>query len=305
MTTFSKPLVAGSRGSRLALAQTNWVLARLREAHPARDFITKVQTIATEGDRSQSSGVPLAQIAGRGVFVKDLEHALAEGVIDFAVHSLKDMTSSSADAAFAIAAFPGREDPRDVVVSRNGLPLGSQPSGARIGTSSPRRAAQLSLERPDLALVPIRGNVDTRIRKVESGEYDAVILAAAGVLRLGLEAQITEYLSPDRCLPDPGQGALAVEVRARDHDIIELFAAIDDAATRAAVTAERAFLSTLGGGCQTPAGALATLNGATLTLRALIVSGGRRIEASLPGPAAEPEALGRAVAAAILAQAGG
>ncbi|MEK7214332.1 MAG: hydroxymethylbilane synthase [Chloroflexota bacterium] len=304
MTTFTKALVAGSRGSSLALAQTNWVLAKLRGAHPDRDFIAEVRTIATEGDRSQSSGVPLAQIAGRGVFVKDLEHALAEGAIDFAVHSLKDMTSSSTDAALTIAAFPGREDPRDVVVSRNSLPIASQPAGARIGTSSPRRAAQLSLERPDLAFVPIRGNVDTRIRKVESGEYDAVVLAAAGLLRLGLAAKITEYLSPDRCLPDPGQGALAVEVRAGDHDILEFFAAIDDPVTRATVTAERAFLSALGGGCQTPAGALATIDGATLTLRALIVSGGRRIEASLQGSAAEPEALGRAVAAAIMAQSG-
>ncbi len=302
MTTSTKPLVAGSRGSRLALAQTNWVLERLRALHPARDFVARVQTIATEGDRSQSANVPLAQIAGRGVFVKDLERALSAGSIDFAVHSLKDMTTSL-EPQFVIGAIPQREDPRDVLVSRNGLPLASQPPGARIGTSSPRRAAQLSLERPDLQFVPIRGNVDTRIRKVEAGEYDAVVLAAAGLLRLGLGATIAEYLAPDRCLPDPGQGALAVEVRNGDEEILDLVRAIDDPVTRAAVSAERAFLAALGGGCQTPAGALATLQGATLTLRAVIVYGNRRVTAMEQGPAMDPEALGRSVAASIRAQA--
>ena len=208
--------------------------------------------MTTEGDRSAA---PLATMGGTGVFVTALREALIGGRIDIAVHSLKDLPTAP-DPRIALAAVPPREDPRDVVVARDGLTLGELPAGSRVGTGSPRRAAQLHALGMGLEVVDIRGNVDTRVGKVRSGEYDAVVLARAGLARIGRLDDVTEVLDPLQMLPAPGQGALAVEARADDPLALEL-AVLDDAATRAAVTAERTVLATLEGGCSAPIGVLA------------------------------------------------
>ena len=293
----TKPLMVGTRGSPLARIQTDLVLGRLRSLHPGREFAVEVRSITTEGDRSQAQEVPLQQIAGRGVFVKDLEWALLEGSIDLAVHSLKDMTTS-VEPGLIIAAVLEREDPRDVLVSRGNLSLHALPERARVGSSSPRRAAQLAALRPDLRFESIRGNVDTRVRKVQEGEYDAVVLAAAGLIRLGLTDCIAEYFSPQVCLPDPGQGAMAVEVRAGDRETLRLLAPVNHGPTWAAVTAERAMLLTLGGGCQVPIAAYAALQDGDLVLHGLVASADHRqiIRGSERGSPEAPEALGEALA---------
>ena len=245
------PVRVGTRGSRLALAQTELVLSRLRAAHPGVAF--ELVIVTTQGDANRTA--PLAGM-GLGVFVSEIERRLASGEIDLAVHSLKDMPTTLPDG-MAIGAVPERADPRDVLVSHLGHTLARLPAGARIGTSSPRRAAQLAEYRPDLTIVPIRGNVETRLRKAAGAECDAAILAAAGLHRLDLTDAITEYLPPDRFVPPPGQGAMAVEIRAADARMTALTAAAHHPPTAAAVAAERAFLSILGGGCQVPVGAYA------------------------------------------------
>ena len=245
------PVRVGTRGSRLALAQTELVLSRLRAAHPGVAF--ELVIVTTQGDANRAA--PLAGM-GLGVFVSEIERRLASGEIDLAVHSLKDMPTALPDG-MAIGAVPERADPRDVLVCHLGHTLARLPAGARIGTSSPRRAAQIAEYRPDLTIVPIRGNVETRIRKAAGDECDGAILAAAGLHRLGLADAITEYLPPDRFVPPPGQGAMAVEIRADDARMAALVAAAHHPPTAAAVAAERAFLSILGGGCQVPVGAYA------------------------------------------------
>ena len=245
------PVRVGTRGSRLALAQTELVLSRLRAAHPGVAF--ELVIVTTQGDANRAA--PLAGM-GLGVFVSEIERRLAAGDIDLAVHSLKDMPTALPDG-MAIGAIPERADPRDVLVCHLGHTLARLPAGARIGTSSPRRAAQIAEYRPDLTIVPIRGNVETRIRKAAGDECDGAILAAAGLHRLGLAGAITEYLPPDRFVPPPGQGAMAVEIRADDARMTALAAAAHHPPTAAAVAAERAFLSILGGGCQVPVGAYA------------------------------------------------
>ena len=281
----------------MAMIQTKIVLEQLNKLHPQQEFVVEVRSFSTEGDRTQAENIPLDQLAGRGVFVKDLELALLDGSIDFAVHSLKDMTGDL-QPGLVIAATPVREDPRDVLVSRGHLPLNALPEGARIGSSSPRRAAQLKTIRPDLRFEPIRGNVDTRVRKVEQGDYDATLLAAAGLLRLGLADRIAEYFSPEVCLPDPGQGALAVEARADDQGVLELLAPLNHPETWAAVTAERALLRALGGGCQVPIAALGEVQGIQLLLQGLVAStdDGRLIRSSAQGPIEEAEAIGAELA---------
>lgn len=243
----------GTRGSRLALIQTDLTLAALRKAHPDMQF--EVVTVTTQGDADQSA--PLAGM-GLGVFVKEIERRLEIGDIDMAVHSLKDMPTVLPDG-MTIGAVLQRADPRDVLVSHLGTTLEQFPSGARIGTSSPRRAAQIAEKRPDLNIVPIRGNVDTRLRKAAGEECDGTILAAAGLLRMDLAEVITQYLAPEEFVPPPGQGAMAVEIRADDVWMAEALSAIDHADTTAAVTAERSFLEELGGGCQVPVGAYASV----------------------------------------------
>lgn len=294
-------LIIGTRNSPLARAQTALVIQQLQVHFPLTELELEVVPITTEGDRSQGAGTPLQQLAGQGVFVKELERALLEGSIDIAVHSLKDMTAAAAPG-LALAAIPPREDPRDVLISRDGATLVRLAQGARIGSSSQRRAAQLAQLRPDLRFESIRGNVDTRLRKVELGEYDAIVLAAAGLLRLGVQDKITEYFPPEVCLPDPGQGALAVQVRAADQRVCSLIAPLDHLPTRAAVTAERAFLEALGGGCAVPMGALATQDGDTLLLQGMVASpdGRELLRAVVAGPSGKPEALGAALAEKLM-----
>ncbi len=246
----------GTRGSRLALIQTELTLTRLRPAHSDVDF--EVVTVTTQGDANQTA--PLAGM-GLGVFVKEIERRLETGEIDMAVHSLKDMPTVLPDG-MAIGAVLERADPRDALVSHLGKTLDEYPAGGRIGTSSPRRRAQIAERRPDLAIVPIRGNVDTRLRKAAGEECDGTIVAAAGLARMDLADVITEYLPPEEFVPPPGQGAMAVEIRADDARMIRLVASANHAATAAAVTAERSFLEALGGGCQVPVGAYAEIDGA-------------------------------------------
>ncbi len=274
----------GTRGSQLALWQTNHIADRLR----ANGHAVDVQVIRTTGDRMQqpgfvpppeSDGVPLD---AKGIFIKEIEEALLSGQIDLAVHSLKDLPTTL-DARFTLAAIPERGDPRDVFVCEPFWGLHTLPSGSRIGTTSSRRQAQLLALRPDLTFVSIRGNIDTRLRKLEEGECDALVLAAAGLDRLGRTENVHQRFQPEELCPAPGQGAIAVETRSprfpldtddpdRDAIIFRAVAALDHAVTRYAVTAERAALNGLGGGCMLPIGALCTVTGTTATLLAQVVS---------------------------------
>jgi hydroxymethylbilane synthase len=253
----SRPPVAsvtvGTRGSRLARAQTERVVALLQGAWPGLEC--DVRAIVTRGDRTQASGEPLPEIGGKGLFTAELEQALREGKIDLAVHSLKDLPTEP-PPGIALGAVCLREDVRDCLVARDGLTLAELPEGAVVGTSSLRRAAQLRALRPNLEVRSVRGNVDTRVRKVRDGELDAVVLAAAGVLRLGLEDEVSEWLG-EAMLPAPGQGALAVQCRAGDESVLALLEPIDDESARAATSAERAFLRALGAGCTAPVAAYA------------------------------------------------
>ena len=235
----------------MALIQDEVVIGCLKANNPDLDF--EIDTVRTRGDVDQTS-----QLAGMGlgIFVKELEQELLDGKLDIAVHSLKDMPTQLAEG-LVLGAVLSREDPRDVLVNRFGCTLEEIPGGSKIGTSSPRRAAQLKKYAPQVEVVSIRGNVETRLRKAQGEEADGAILAAAGMIRLGLQDQITEYLSAQRFVPPPGQGILAVEARADDFHILELLAGIDNADTRHEATAERAFLSKLGGGCSVPVGAFA------------------------------------------------
>ena len=260
-------------------------------------------TITTEGDVNTA---PLATLGGTGVFVSALRDALLRGEVDVAVHSLKDLPTAPADG-IALAAVPTREDPRDVVVARDGLTLGELPHGSRVGTGSPRRAAQLEALGLGLDVSGVRGNVDTRIGKVASGEYDAVLLARAGLARLGRLDDATEVLDPLQMLPAPGQGALAIECRTDDTDLVTGLAALEDPATRAAVTAERAVLATLEAGCSAPLGALAEVvegeDGDELWVRAVALShdGGLSVRRSATGPVTDAAGVGHRLASEMLA----
>ena len=243
----------GTRRSALAVTQSGAVADLIR----ALGYEVELVEITSEGDRSQAAGTPLTQVSTTGVFVNALRDALLDGRIDAAVHSLKDLPTYAAEG-IALVAIPPREDPRDVVVARDGLTLGELPEGARVGTGSPRRAAQLHALGLGLQIDGVRGNVDTRIGKVRSGEFDAVVLARAGLARIGRLDEVTEVLDPLQVLPAPGQGALAVECRAED-ELTELLGMLDDPFTRACVEAERAVLATLEGGCAAPIGTLAEI----------------------------------------------
>jgi hydroxymethylbilane synthase len=244
----------GTRASALARAQTELVISLLTAARPGIECATKVVT--TDGDRTQASGEPLPEIGGKGLFTADLERALREGDIDLAVHSLKDLPTEEPEGV-VVAAVTRRDDVRDCLVAREGGTLAELAPGALVGTSSLRRTAQLRALRPELEVRSIRGNVDTRVRKVVDGEFDAAVLAAAGVRRLGLEQVVTEWIPFETMLPAPGQGALAVQCRADDDSLRAVLAELDDPAARAETTAERAFLRALGGGCAAPVAALA------------------------------------------------
>lgn len=290
----------GSRGSTLALAQSELVRAALLAAAPNCEVV--LERITTRGDLVLDR--PLYQLGDKALFVEEIEQALRSGQIDLAVHSAKDLPSEL-PSDMALAAFPARADARDVLVAGSGRKLAELPAGARVGTSSLRRACQLRHLRPDLDLADIRGNVDTRLRKLHEGQYAAIVLAAAGLARLGLLGQVTEYLEPSAMVPAVTQGVLAIEIRATDSATAALLEPLDDAATRTAVRAERAFVARIGAGCQAPVGAHARLDGERLTLTAMIgARDGRLVHGEQTGSAEEPEALGMALADSLLADGG-
>ena len=289
------PLRVGTRASALATTQTGLVVAALRAA----GFVVEVRTVTTQGD--VRGDVPIARFGSDGVFVRELEEALRDGRIDLAVHSLKDLPTAPAPG-LEVAAVPRRESPFDALVGRTAKTLGTLPPGAIVGTSSVRRICQLRLARPDLVVRPLRGNVDTRLRKLDTGEYDALILAASGLRRLGLGGRITEELRPDAFWPAVAQGALGLQIRSSDAALREALEAVDDPATHRAVRAERACLAALAGGCLAPIAAWARDEAE----RGLVLGGcvfedeGPRIvrvraEDHVPHDG-DPESLGRAVA---------
>ena len=290
----------GTRGSALARRQTRIVVDLVTAAHPG--VRCEVEVFSTLGDQTQRLGTPLPLIGGKGVFTAELEHALREGRIDCAVHSLKDLPTAPVDG-IVIGCVPARASWRDVLVSRAGLGLDDLPARATVGTSSLRRSAQLLHRRPDLRTLDIRGNVDTRIRKAldPAGPFDATILAAAGLDRLGIADRATETLAEEVMLPAPAQGAIGVQCRPTG-PAHELLALVQDAATLAAVTAERSFLAALGGGCSAPVAALARAEGGRLTVRGRVtaVDGSEQIDVSVSGMAADAEALGAELARAAL-----
>ena len=289
-------LRAGSRQSPLSLAQTEEVLTLLRFAAPETEFV--VVPMSTSGDRSKDA--PLLSL-GRGTFAKDIETALLEGEIDIAVHSAKDLPPELPDG-LRISAITERVDPRDVLVQKDGKKLAELPSGSRLGTSSPRRIAQLRAARPDLNPLPMRGNVGTRVQKAYGDDYDGAVLAAAGLLRLHMEAEIADYLSPETFTPEVGQGVLAIETRSDSKDVAALVELIDHQPSSTTFRAERAFLTTLGGGCKVPVTAHARLEGADIVIDAMaaLPDGSRVYRASRAGDAHDPEAAGRLVAEALL-----
>jgi hydroxymethylbilane synthase len=300
MTAGGPALRVGTRGSALARSQTSTVTAAV-----VGELGRKVETveIVTAGDRSAAA---LTRIGGTGVFVSALRDALLAGGIDLAVHSYKDLPTAPADG-LVVAAVPRREDPRDVLVARDGLTLVELPPGARVGTGSPRRAAQLRALGYGLEVVPIRGNVDTRVGKVAAGSLDAVVLARAGLARLDRLDVVTEVLDPLQMLPAPAQGALALECRAADAGLVAELAALDDPDSRAAVTAERALLTALEAGCTAPVGGLAEVvdgeDGPEIFLRGSVTAtdGSDAVRLSATGPVSEAAAIGRRLAADLLA----
>jgi hydroxymethylbilane synthase len=290
-------IVIGSRGSALALWQANWVRDRLTAA----GHEVEVRVIRTSGDRLARA--PLASSGVKGLFVKELEEALDARAIDVAVHSFKDLPAEL-PPGLMIAAVPTREDPRDAYVSRDGTSFAELPSGARVGTSSLRRQSQLCSLRSGLQMVPLRGNVDTRLRKLERGECDALVLAAAGLIRLGHSLRIEHYFSPEQLCPAVGQGALAIETREGDGRPAEVIASLDDPSTSTAVRAERSVLRRLGGGCAVPIAAYASTTGERLDIMGVVAraDGGRLIRAQASGPKSDPDALGLSLAEDLLRQ---
>jgi hydroxymethylbilane synthase len=291
------PVIIGTRGSKLALWQAEWVRRALRERFG--DMDVELLVIKTQGDKILD--VPLAQVGGKGLFVKEIEEALQDGRVDLAVHSMKDMPVEI-PAGLAVGAVPEREMPTDVFISRDGRSLRETPSGGAVGTSSLRRAAQLRHLRPDLKIVPLRGNLDTRLRKLDTENLAAVVLAAAGVKRLGLEHRITEHLPPDLVLPAVGQGALCIEIREHDLRIRPMVAVLDHPATRAAVSGERAFLRRLEGGCQVPVAGYGCVAQEQFTLTGLVadLDGGTVIKHRLSGAVEDAERIGHELAEILL-----
>ena len=305
-----RPLVVGTRGSALALAQAKSVKEKLEQFFPKQPFTLEV--ISAQAD--QRPDAPFSAFRGEGIFVKELEIALQEGRIDVAVHSLKDVPLAQ-PAGLTLAAIVSRDDYRDAIVSRGDIPLEKLPSGVKIGTSSLRRKSQLLAHRNDVVVEDIRGNVDTRLRKLDEGQYDAILLAACGLMRLKLADRITDFCDPEWMLPEPGQGALAVETRADDAETNATVGRLDDDMSRLCVSAERAFLEGLGGGCRVPIAALASLWGDRMRVDGAVIApdGSRRLRDQITGPLDDARRLGRDLAArlarqgagAILAEAGG
>ena len=287
----------GSRGSQLALWQAHHISGLLRE----RGHEVELKIIKTTGDKI--TDVALAKVGTKGMFTKEIEEALADGSIDLAVHSLKDLPTEIS-SGFEIAAITTRENPRDVFCSSKYKNIDDLPRGARVGTSSLRRQAQLKAVRPDLAIFPLRGNVDTRLRKLEAGEYDAIILAAAGLYRLGKTELVRQVISADTMCPAAGQGALGIEIRAGDAVTRQHLTFLDDAGARATTTCERALLNKLGGGCQVPIGAFAEVRNGRLHLEAIVADpdGSKVLRESRDG--ADPVQLGESVGQTLLERGG-
>ena len=301
VTTVSPPtrLVIASRESRLAMWQSAYVRSCLLKLYPHCEV--EILGMTTRGD--QILDRTLSKVGGKGLFVKELEVAIAEGRADLAVHSLKDMPMELPDG-FSLAAVLEREDPRDAFVSNNYASLDALPDGAIVGTSSLRRQALIAARYPHLVIQPLRGNLDTRLGKLDRGEYDAIILAAAGLKRLGLPQRIRAEISPEQSLPAPGQGAMAIEIKTDRADLIALLAPLNHAASASAVHAERAVSRAFGGSCQIPLAAFAAIEKGQLHLRAMVATpdGTRIAHAQASGPVAQPEQLGQRVAALLAAQ---
>ncbi|GAE30201.1 hydroxymethylbilane synthase [Alkalihalobacillus hemicellulosilyticus] len=293
-----RKIVIGSRKSNLALTQTNWVIERLKALNVPFDF--EVKKIVTKGDRILD--VTLSKVGGKGLFVKEIEQALIDGEIDLAVHSMKDVPSVLQDA-FTLASITEREDPRDAFISNDHIKLADLRSGAIVGTSSLRRSAQILAKRPDLSVKWIRGNVETRLRKLREENFDAIVLAAAGLKRLDFpESLVTEYLEPSVCVPAVGQGALGLECRADDQELIDLLQRIQDDETAKAVTAERTFLHRMEGGCQVPIAGYATVSDNDVTLTALVGSPDGRILLKEMVTGSDPVAVGMEASEKLLKQ---
>lgn len=292
-------LIIASRESLLAMWQAQHVQARLRELYPRLEV--SILGMTTEGDRKLGSS--LAKIGGKGLFVKELEEALAEGRADIAVHSLKDVPMHLPDG-FALGAILSRADPRDAFVSNRYASLADLPAGARVGTSSLRRESQLRAKFPKLVIEPLRGNVQTRLRKLDDGVYDAIILAAAGLKRLELESRIRAVIAPEAMLPAVGQGALGIECRSDRPDVLSLLKPLHDDTTAACVLAERALSRVLAGSCNVPIAGYAEINGSQLQLRGFVGApdGTRHVSAQIEGGVADSEALGAALAGRLKAQ---
>ena len=302
LPTGSRPtLVLGTRGSKLALQQSEWFQSRIHEVAP--DVRVTLRKIQTSGDKILD--VPLAKIGGKGLFVKEIEEALLSGEIDLAVHSMKDVPAELPEG-LEILCVPPREDARDALISRDGRGFKDLPQGAKIGTASLRRQAQLLNARPDLRIEMLRGNLDTRLRKLKEGQFDAIVLAAAGLHRLFWSQEITEYLDPVVSLPAIGQGALGIEGRSDDLFVRSVLARLNDPTTRTAVTAERAFLQRLEGGCQVPIAAYATLADEQVMLDGLVagLDGKTIIRDHVQGTIGDAHALGVQLAERLLARGG-
>ena len=297
-TSDQAKIIFGTRGSLLARTQTEWVATQLRVAHPTLEIETRI--IQTTGDLNRE--VPFAQVGTKGMFVKELETALFAGEIDVAVHSLKDMPAVLPDS-LELACIPMREAPSDALISRHGETLETLPHSAVVGTSSARRQAMLRDARPDFIVNELRGNLDTRLRKLDEGQYDAILLASAGLHRLGLGSRITQTLSLSQFVPAVGQGALALETRVGDDDILTLLSTIHHAETATAIQAERAFQAGVEGGCSVPVGAFASLDGDTLTIVGAIADeAGKMFRETLTGTANDAEKLGAELAFRLLAK---
>ena len=288
----------GTRGSRLALAQSEWVKIKIKEQYP--EIQVELVPIKTKGDRILDSS--LSRIGGKGLFVKEIEEALLKNEVDLAIHSMKDLPAEL-PPGLSLAVFPQREDPRDALISLKDQNIAELPQGATVATGSLRRAAQLLALRPDLQITPLRGNVDTRLKKLESGEFRAMILAVAGLKRLGLLARAGSILAPETFLPAIGQGALAIEIRAEDTTTAGLLSFLNHPETEYTIRAERAFLKTLQGGCQVPIAGYARMEHNRITLQGLVaeLDGRKLFKDSIQGSAEECENIGMVLAQRLLA----
>jgi len=292
----------GTRGSKLALWQAKWVQKAIEQQWP--EITTELLIIKTTGDKI--TDVPLAKVGGKGLFVKEIEEALMDCRVDLAVHSMKDMPAQLPHG-LCISAVPERENPLDALITHKNIPLDMLPRGARVGTSSLRRSSQLLHQRPDLKIEPLRGNLDPRLKKLNSGNLDAIVLAPAGLKRLGLDHLITSILPPDTMLPAVGQGALCIESRTNDGPTSQVLTGLDHAATHLTVMAERAFLHRLEGGCQVPIAAFATIEKEQLDLTGLVaeLDGGRLIKSNVSGPCDQAASLGNKLAETLLTRGAG